>query len=584
MQNFNKRILIILCFMCAMLFIDSIALFKLQILDSDMYYVLSEKNRIRTYPIYPRRGEIYDRNGLKIAENVLSNRLIIANIRHANILKTVDELRSIIGLDISNDELKYRLKSMSPNSSLVIRENLSWDDYAKISLHASNMDNVILENVYTRNYVDPISTGHIVGYVGMNKNNEMQIEGKSGIERLYNEILFGVFGNRKIEVNAKMKFVRELERIDSISGENIKLTLDLNLQRFVYNCMKKYEAGACVVIDLDHAHILSAVSVPGIDTNVISRKISHDDWNKIISNKYLPLNNRIFRALYSPGSVFKIFLAYAALDLKKISETETVFCAGCTSLGNDKFHCWNRAGHGHVNLKKAIACSCDVYFHEVARRLGIDNIAKYSRMFSFGESSCDAIGPQSLGNVPDRSWKEKRYGQKWKEYETILVGTGQGYVLANIMQIATGVARLITMNKEFMPTLLFDRSDIKNNVNLNKEAAGIVKRAMYDVCNSAVGTARRSCHTDYRIAGKTGSTQVRRLRVGEHGISQNLLKWADRDHAIFAGFAPYKKPKYVVAVIIEHGGSGGGVAAPVAREIFDWLINEYDKKNKNTNI
>lgn len=579
--GFKGRVFIIIASIIAFFLIDLYALFNLQVIDSSKYFVMSEKNRIRTYPLFPIRGEIVDRNGKKIATNTPVYRLMIANARKSKILPIIGNLRQIIDIDMSDEMISERLQSISRNSCLTVKDMLTWEEYAKLILHSVNSSNIILDQVYTRQYAEPLAIGHIVGYIGTNTKNDAHIEGKSGLEYSQNDSLFGIFGNRKIEVDAQMRFVRELDFVKPINGEDLKLSIDLDLQTYIYKILSEHHSAACMVIDLKNAHILSAVSVPGIDANIMSKRISQVDWDKMVNDKYLPMNNRIFRSLYSPGSVFKVFLAYAALETGVISPNERINCTGCTILGTDKFHCWNRSGHGSVDMYQAIACSCDVYFHEVAKRLGIDNIAKYSRMFGFGEHVCLDVANESTGLVPDKQWKKRRYNSEWKEYETILVGTGQGYILSNIAQVTTALARLTTGNINLSPTFLFDKNGNAEVKKLNDKHLQIVKKAMFDVCNSKRGTAKNSCKVDYGIAGKTGSTQVRRLRAGEHGISQKLLKWEDRDHALFGGFAPYKNPRYVVAVVVEHGGGGAAVAAPIVRKIFDWLMkHEHAKNNK----
>lgn len=581
MNGFKRRLLVLISIICVLFLVDIISLFKLQILDNEKYFVLSEKNRIRTRPIFPIRGEIYDRNDIKIAINAPIYRLMLINSKKENdILKTVNTLRNIVDIKQTDAEIIAKSKLMAVNSCICLKDTLTWDDYVKLTLHILDLNNIVMDCVYTRAYVDPLAIGHILGYVGANQNNEAYIEGKSGIEYSQNNTLFGAFGNKKVEVNSKMQFVRTLDYVKPIDGESIKLTIDIKLQKYIYNLLSAHNAASCVVINLENGHVLGAVSVPGIDTNMMSRKISYNEWDKILNNKYLPMNNRIFRTLYSPGSVFKVFLAYSALVAGKITPQEKIKCNGFTALGKDKFRCWKHSGHGAVNLYQAIACSCDVYFHEVAKRMGIEAIGNSANTFSFGQCVCDDISNELKGLVPNKKWKKERFHKEWKEYDTIFIGTGQGYLLTNIMQIATGISRIATGNSDFTPTLLFNKNGNLSSPDLNKDALDIVKQAMYQVCNTALGTAHRSCKTDYGIAGKTGSTQVRKLRAGEHGKSQDLLKWEDRDHALFAGFAPYKSPKYAVAVIVEHGGGGSHTAAPVARKIFDWLIYEYDTKNK----
>lgn len=571
MATFRSKITYLIIFVCILFSVDFFALLKIQVLDSNKYYVLSEKNRIRIHPLFPKRGEIYDRNGLKMAINVPNYRLMMVNAGRKEILTTLQKLKGVIDVDINTDDLKY--KTSQTNSYFIIKDMLSWEEYAKLALHLDNIDRLILGHVYNRQYNNPYAISHVVGYIGTDLNNT---SGKAGLEYSQNDILSGILGNRTIEVNSRMKFIRELDVVKPIDGENIKLTIDMRLQEFIYKILSDHKSAACVVIDLHNGHVLSAVSVPGFDINAMSKRISAEDWKRIVNDKYRPMNNRIFRSVYPPGSVFKIFIAYAALELGKISPHDRISCNGCTVLGKDKFHCWKRTGHGLVNMSQAITVSCDVYFHEIARRLGIDNISDYSHKFGFGEHTCEDIRNEKIGLVPSKKWKLDRYKSSWKEYETILVGTGQGYILANIMQVATAVSKLASGNFNFSPTFFFNKNGNNDRKELNSKVAEELKKAMYRVCNSPKGTARWSCCTHYGIAGKTGSSQVRRLKAGEQGIAQNLLKWEARDHALFAGFAPYESPRYVVAVIVEHGGGGGSVAAPIARQIFDWLMNEYN--------
>lgn len=567
----KSKITCLIIFICILFSVDFFALLKIQVLDSNKYYVLSEKNRIRIYPLFPKRGEIYDRNDRKIAINVPNYRLIMVNAGRKEILTTLQKLKGVIDVDINTDDLKY--KTSQTNSYFIVKDMLSWEEYAKLAIHLDNIDRLMLGHVYNRQYNNPLAVSHVVGYIGMDFNN---ISGKAGLEYSQNDILSGILGNRTIEVNSRMKFIREIDIVKPIDGENIKLTIDMKLQEFIYKILSDHKSAACVVIDLRNGHILSAVSVPGFDINAMSKRISVQDWGKIVDDKYHPMNDRIFGSVYPPGSVFKMFIAYAALESGKISPHDKIRCNGCTVLGKDKFHCWKRTGHGLVDMSQAITVSCDVYFHEIARRVGIDSISDYSHKFGFGEHTCEDIRNEKTGLVPSKKWKLDRYKSPWKEYETILISTGQGYILANIMQVATAVSKLASGNFNFSPTLLFNKNGNDNKKELNSKIAEELKKAMYRVCNSPKGTAKSSCCTHYGIAGKTGSSQVRRLKAGEQGIAQNLLKWEARDHALFVGFAPYESPRYVVAVIVEHGGGGGSVAAPIARQIFDWLMNEYN--------
>lgn len=568
----NKRILTLGVLAGIAFGVDILALFNLQVLDADKYKVLSDRNRIKVKILCPKRGEIFDRNGEKIAYNIPNYRVSISNSEPKKITCILDSLKEYVSeLDLTENEVISASKKLPPHAYIPVKNFLTWKEYATLAVNNLKLNYVLVEQDFIRKYTDK-AYAHVVGYIGQAENNNILKHGKSGIEKNYNDILLGEFGHQKIEVNSSMKLIRILDTVKPINGTDLHLTIDDKLQKFVFKTISEYEAASCVVLDVNSGEILACVSCPAFDQEVLSNKISDEGWKKILEDKYHPLNDRVFKSGYPPGSTFKIFMAYAALKSGVISKNEKIFCPGHMKLGTDTFHCWNRGGHGHVNLKQAITQSCDVYFFEIAKRMGIDNISRYANEFGFGKEVCPDVQFERTGLMPSREWKLLHSNKSWKTYETLITGIGQGCVLATAIQMAVATARLCTGNTNLIAKLILESKEAKKNANINKDGvAEIVKNAMYAVCNEYSGTAYNTCKTKYGIAGKTGSAQVRRIKKGEHGMSQFNLEWKDRDHGLFLGFAPFNSPKYAISVIIEHGG-GGGVAAGVARKIFDKLI------------
>jgi penicillin-binding protein 2 len=302
----------------------------------------------------------------------------------------------------------------------------------------------------------------------------------------------------------------------------------------------------------------------------MASKMTNLQWKSISSDPLFPLINRAVNCSYPPGSVFKVVVAFAALSEKVMSPQDKIFCAGGVKQDDRVFHCWNRGGHGYVNLCDALRLSCDCYFFEVAKKLGIDAIIKYAQKFGFGSETGIELPNENIGLLPTKKWKFLRYGTSWKPYETMISGVGQGAVLATLMQSAVMFGKLYTGNYDFSPTLIKGRVKNQTKDPINREQLEIIKDALHQVCTS--GTAAGSCRTDYGISGKTGSSQVRKIKSHEVGVNQKLFQWKMRDHAFFVGCAPHKNPIYVVGVLVEHGGGGASVAAPIARKIFDRLM------------
>ncbi|HCU58846.1 MAG TPA: penicillin-binding protein 2 [Alphaproteobacteria bacterium] len=432
-------------------------------------------------------------------------------------------------------------------------------------------------------------TAHFLGYVGAVNQAEMNDEpllsvpgfkiGKAGLEKLWEKKLRGKGGNVKLEVNAYGRVMKEIERQNGVEGKTIHLTVDARLQKVAQDAFGD-ESGAAVVLDVHSGEILAFVSVPSFDPNLFTTGISVKDWQDLLSNERKPLTNKAVSEHYSPGSTFKIVVALAALEAGVIDENTRFNCTGAMSLGNHKFHCWKHSGHGSLNVVEALKHSCDIFFYETALKLGINKIAEMARLLGFGSDFELGFDNMQKGIVPDKEWKEKYLKSKWQQGETVIAGIGQGYVLATPLQLVTMLARVVNGGFEVAPQFtklsLKDKAKIKK-LPIHQKNIEIVKKGMYEVVNGEGGTARRAYFNlnGTKMGGKTGTTQVRRISMAERQsgiIRDENLVWKLRNHALFVGYAPHDKPKYAVAVIVEHGSSGSGVAAPIASKILKAAI------------
>ncbi len=561
-------LIIVVCVLCGLLIAN---LYVLQVNNSDKYMILSDKNRIRLVPSLPKRGKIITSDGKTVAGNVCRYKLIMDYCDKKTFSENLDVISQQINFTKEEKEelLKVRQRARAYHLPIVIKHDLSWEEYAKISMSFFKLKNVSIENVYVRTYEMPYEFSHIVGHTAFSPDNIRGIIGKTGLELSLNEQLMGKIGSIQMEVNSIGKKVRVIDSVEPMNGEDIVITIDSELQKFVCDLIAQQKAGACIVIDISNGEILASVSVPGFDTNLVSKKISFLQWNEIAQNPLFPLLDRTCSCAYPPGSVFKIAVAYAALK-EGISPKDKIYCGGGVKLDNHVFHCWNRGGHGYVDMTDALKLSCDCYFFEIAKRLGIEKIAEHARELGYGELSGIELPNESSGLLPTKKWKLFRYGSNWKPYETMIAGIGQGAVLATLMQSANMMGKIFSNNKNFKSTLIKGKKFEAELMPFDKKHLEIIQNALHLVCTS--GTAAGSCNAPYGIYGKTGSSQVRALKENEAGISNKIAQWKHRDHAFFVGCAPFANPKYVVAVFVEHGGGGASIAAPIARRVFDKLM------------
>jgi penicillin-binding protein 2 len=445
---------------------------------------------------------------------------------------------------------------------------------------------------------------HIVGYTGRVSDEDLagrddpvlQLAtmrfGKKGVERSLEDELRGRAGAVQVEVNAVGRVVRELDRTEGQPGSNALLTIDLDLQRFVAERIKEHQSGSVVVMDVVTGDILAMVSTPGFDPNAFARGITQAEWRDLLDSPERPLNNKAIGGVYPPGSTYKMVTALAALESRAIDPWTRLPCAGYLELGNIKFHCWLKGGHGSTNVSEAIAASCDCFFYEAARRAGIDKVSDVAGRLGFGRVSELGLPGESPGIQPSRSWKQEKLGKPWQHGDTFNLGIGQGYMIATPLQLAIMTARIANGGYEVQPNLLLASATPREelapprprdkptapSMHLNPQNLAIVREGMFAVVNSGLGTANnlridakgKLLEPQFRFAGKTGTAQVKRIteRERDMGITQAMLPWHLRHHALFVCFGPYDKPRYACAVIIEHGMAGGATAGPIGRDVL----------------
>ncbi|MDE0203445.1 MAG: penicillin-binding protein 2 [Rhodospirillaceae bacterium] len=570
-------------------------LYQLQVVESERYQVLADENRINMQLLPPARGRIFDRFGQVLAENRLNYRLVVVPEAALNLDRALDEIAALVPIEDHDRERVLReARRKQRFVPITIRENLTWDEVSQIEVNAPDLPGVMIDVGSRRLYAFGRDTVHIVGYVGaVNESDLEQTDdplltlpdfriGKNGAEKVLESSLRGEAGSRQVEVNAYGRVIRELSRRTGRPGDDHMLTIDLGLQQYVAARFGE-ESGSAVVLDVHSGEILALASMPSYDPNLFTSGISQRQWRELIGHPRFPLSNKSIAGQYSPGSTFKMIVALAALESGEVSPYQRFYCDGSIKLGKRRFRCWRRYGHGHVAMVQGLMESCDVYFYEVAKRVGIDRIAAMSERFGFGRKLDIELPGEKSGLVPTREWKLARIGEPWQGGETLIVGIGQGYLLTTPLQLAVMVARIANGGIAVEPRLLAEvirdgqpvprESETFDPMGLSPAHLDIVRKGMNFVVNEPKGTAylARIEEPALAMAGKTGSVQVRRISEREHraGVIKNEDRpWKERDHALFVAYAPLERPRYGVAVVVEHGGSGGTVAAPIARDIL----------------
>jgi len=572
-------------------------MYQLQILEKDRYAVLADENRINLRPLVPPRGRILDRFGVPLAENRQNYRVVIVPEQAGNLEATLNALGGLI--EIAEADRRRVTRDARRKHSfvpLVVRSNLSWAEMARIEVAVPELPGVSIEQGNIRYYPQGPAGAHILGYVAAvsekDLNGDPLLElpdfriGKSGIEKSQDLKLRGAAGTSQVEINAYGRVVRELSRYDGQPGQDVVLGLDAAMQEFVTKRCATETSISCAVMDAITGDMLAMVSSPSYDPMLFSTGLTPAMWQELSTDPRNPLSNKTIGGVYPPGSTFKPVVALAALEAGTITPDTAIGCPGYVELGDATFHCWQKGGHGSMRLHDAIKKSCDVFFYEVSRRTGIDRIAAMARRLGFGSPLGIDMPGERGGLIPSREWKLATTGVTWQQGETLIAGIGQGSVLATPLQIATMAARLVT-GRQVVPHLtraggLLPPGGDPNPPNfaplgVTPRALSLVLDGMAAVVNEQGGTAYAARIADPALAmgGKSGTSQVRRISEyeREHGIRKGQdVPWKERDHALFVAFAPVGAPRYVCAVVVEHGGESGGggsaVAAPICRDVL----------------
>ena len=562
----------------------------LQIEKAESFRLVADENRINLRLVPNQRGEIYDRNGVKLAGNEASYSVTMVAEDAGDIDVIFERLSKLINLSPEDVERsKAELERSAKFLPVTITDRLEREDIEKIHSNAPMLPGINPEIAFSRTYPLGEIFAHVVGYVGPVSSRDLEIRedpdpllkiprfqiGKVGVERELEATLRGKAGTKKVEVNALGRVMRELERKEGSKGANLKLTLDTNLQAYV-RARLGTESASAVVLDCKTGEILAICSSPTYDPNKFVRGISFDDYGALRDDNHRPLASKTVQDAYPPGSTFKMVTILAALEAGIINHREKIRCNGHIEVSNRKFHCWKRDGHGNVDLVKSLRESCDVYYYELAQKVGIEKIAEVARILGLGQSFDIEMSAVTSGIVPDKIWKQKARSREWVVGDTVNSSIGQGYVLSSPLQLAVMIARIATGN-EILPKLIksvngVEKAKIPDQINLNENNLNLIRKALFEVTNHKRGTAYHSRVLDKKsqIIGKSGTSQVRNISAVERtqGVLDNKdLPWEQRDHALFVNYAPYDDPKIAVSIVVEHGGSGSTVAAPIARDI-----------------
>ncbi len=565
---------------------------QLQVKEAATYRLLAEENRMNLRLIAPARGLVLDRNGRALAENRQNYRVVIVREQAGDVEVALDKLARLIRL--TPERREKALKEINQRSAFVpvtVIEHLTWEEIARVAANAPALPGVLPEVGLTRHYPQMEATAHMVGYVGPVSDSDLEKQetpdpllqipdfqiGKTGVEVRLESDLRGAAGASQIEVNALGRVMRELNRREGTPGRDLALTLDADLQTYALKRMEG-ESASTVALDVRTGEILAAASAPSFDPNAFVLGIGFDDWNYLRDHPYRPLSNKAVSGAYPPGSTFKMVVAMAAMEAGMLSADETVWCPGHYQLGNRRFHCWRRGGHGHTNLRDSLKNSCDVYYYDVARRVGVDAISAMANKLGIGVKHDLPVPAITPGLTPTRAWKQRTYDEAWLVGDTLNSGIGQGFMLASPLQLALMTARIAT-GRAITPHLVraVDGRPVEMGddpeLGVRPVALRLVRDGMYAVVNDRRGTGYRSriADPDVKMAGKTGTSQVRIITPEERarGVFKNKdLPWNRRDHALFVCYAPYDAPRYAIATIVEHGGGGSVAAAPIARDVM----------------
>jgi penicillin-binding protein 2 len=561
----------------------------LQVFQGNKYSILSDRNRFKEWKIAAERGLILDRFNNKIAENRQLYRIALIKGDVTDLDFVLTTLNKFLRLDNETvEKTKTDFTKLRKFQPYVISKNLTWAEFSKINSNLFILNGVQPFISMERHYNYPYEFAHVLGYVGAPNENDLQNQkddlfrtpgikiGKLGIEKILNRELIGTPGFTRFEVNAAGRAVRTVEFVDGVSGSALKTSLDLELQKLTYQKFGRY-AGSAIAMDIKTGEVLACVSTPSFDTNKFAFGITQPEFNELLKNERKPLINKFLSGQYSPGSVIKPIIALAALENKIVDQDYTHFCSGKIELFGQEFYCWKDGGHGKINLKDAVKKSCDIYFYEVARLLGVDRLAETIRKFNFGQTTLKDFDEERKGLVPDTKWKKNVLGKPWLLGETLITGIGQGYILATPIQICKSMAQFANGGYVVNPTFYLDDKSKLSRMDFDVENIKIINEALVAATNEPGGTSYASrLNGKLKFAGKTGTSQVTKLTTKdrEDTANPNAREYKYRDHSLFAGFGPVEEPKYAIAVVAEHAGPGSRIAAPIASSMFDFLFKK----------
>lgn len=550
------------------------------------YKALSDENRIKAQFVLPKRGLICDRQHYILADNKQIYRLMIVpeqarDVRH--VLMRLGEIYPVSQETMESvlESIRYKPKFLASP----VLEGISWQDVCCLSVRLRDFPGCFIEQGWARLYPYGEALAHLVGYVQTPSLEDQEENalyrltdfrlGKAGIEKWFDTELRGQPGYRQLEVNARGKTIRELEATESTVGAPCHLSIDVHLQTYVQERLQAEKSASSVVLNIKTGEILALNSSPSFDPNLFTNGIRSSDWQALVSNPYGCLHNKTIQGMYPPGSLFKMVVALAAFDSEKVASDYTTICRGYMEVGSHRFHCWHRqGGHGTLSLVRALSESCDIYFYELAQRIGVDCISSMARRLGFGSPTGIELPHEKSGLVPTKDWKKRIRRESWRIGDTLNYGIGQGAMLATPIQLAVMMGRLLrgvsltpTLSKKAQSGPLFDP------LGFRKSDLELIKKGMDFAVNAPQGLAYRNriLIPGMEMGGKTATCQVRRITMAERkrGVLKNEQRpWDHRDHALFAGYAPIHNPQYVVTVVVEHGGSGGSVAGPIGRDIL----------------
>ena len=582
-------------------------LFYLQISENIKWRSLSDKNRLREWKIPPQRGIIEDYFGEKIAKNSQVFQLHMIPEDVPNLEELFFRLSKIIDFnERQKSNLIKRLKKRKPWEPIIISDNLSWSEFSRLNLFLHETPGIKPVVSIARKYIEDGSFSHIIGYVSAVSVKDLENSallrkinipglktGKNGLEKSLNEDMIGKPGLQRFEVNAYGKRIKELKFVEGTAGKNYRTTLDIDVQKFTSELLKD-KSGSICVMDIYTGDIIAMVSSPTFDANKFVHGIDTKDWQDLINDDKKPLINKSIAGLYPPGSTIKPLVALSALENDVISPNTTTECKGVIELYGHTYHCWKEKGHGFLRLREGIKQSCDIYFYEVARRLGVDRLAETANKFGLGNKVFDILDEERTGLVPSTKWKLKNIGRGWLLGETLLAGIGQGYFQVTPIQLCLMTAQLANGGYKIKPKIIYNEQALQSTTDASREQFGQLYRnqenvkfvldAQFGATNEPMGTSYRSRHVkpEYIFAGKTGTSQIRSITEEERElkIKQKDLPYKRRDHALFTAFAPYKNPRYAFSVVIEHGGAGSSAAAPLAKKVIKKVLDRQQLRTK----